>query len=34
MVSEATSVRKKTVYTLALQKFGNQLEEEDDTIDR
>ncbi|KAK4751392.1 hypothetical protein SAY87_004874 [Trapa incisa] len=34
MVSEATSVRKKTIYTLALQKFGNKPEEEDENIGR
>ncbi|PKI49643.1 uncharacterized protein LOC116213500 [Punica granatum] len=32
MVAEATSVRKKTVYTLALQKFGKQLGVDDDSI--
>lgn len=29
-VAEGTSVKKKTVYSLALRKFGNQLEAEDD----
>lgn len=29
MVAEKTSVRRKTIYSLALRKLGKQLEEED-----